>query len=116
MALETERVVELLRLARDHVSLDAPLMRTATPRWAICSPRRTPGPDEVALKVGSAATGGLLSALDARSADIVASVRSVRWQAGQTCRHRGPGGSRRTGPSDQRQAIAMLRSTVEVAA
>ena len=104
MALETERVVELLRLARDHVSLDAPLDEDGdTSLGDLLALDETPGPDEVALKVeDQRRLEELLSALTPAPRHREASVRSVRWQAGQTCRHRGPvGDHRRTGPSDR---------------
>jgi RNA polymerase sigma factor (sigma-70 family) len=120
MALETERVVELLRLARDHVSLDAPLDEDGdTSLGDLLALDETPGPDEVALKVeDQRRLEELLSALDARSADIVkrryglfdgrqAKLADIAVQWGITAERV---------RQIERQAIAMLRSTVEVAA
>ena len=71
--LEEERVVELLRLARDHVSLDAPVEEDGdTALGDLLARDTTPGPDEVVLDAEDRARlDDMLGNLDPRSADVV---------------------------------------------
>jgi len=71
--LETEKGVELLRLAREHVSLDAPVEEDGDTALGDLLARDTsPGPDEMVLDAEDRARlDALLSRLDERSADVV---------------------------------------------
>ena len=73
LGLEEERVVELIRYSRDHVSLDAPVEDDGDTALGDLIARETaPGPDEVVLDAQDLARlEELLSTLDARSADVV---------------------------------------------
>ncbi len=68
-----ERVVELLRLAREHISLDAPVEEDGTTALGDLLARDTsPGPDEMVLDAEERARlDALLGNLDDRSADVV---------------------------------------------
>ncbi|WZX00292.1 sigma-70 family RNA polymerase sigma factor [Propioniciclava soli] len=71
--LEVERVVELLRLAREHVSLDAPVEEDGDTALGDLLARDTaPGPDEMVLDAEERGRlDALLASLDERSADVV---------------------------------------------
>lgn len=73
LALEPERVVELIRYAREHVSLDAPVDQDGdTALGDLIAKDVTPGPDELVLDAQDLSTlEGMLSDLDERSADVV---------------------------------------------
>lgn len=73
LGLEEERVIELLRLARDHVSLDAPVEEDGDTALGDLLARDTaPGPDEVVLDAEDRARlDHMLDSLDERSADVV---------------------------------------------
>lgn len=71
--LPEDRIVELLRLARDHVSLDAPVEEDGdTALGDLLARDTTPGPDEVVLDAEDRARlDDMLANLDDRSADVV---------------------------------------------
>lgn len=71
--LAEEKVIDLIRYARDHVSLDAPVETDGDTALGDLIARETaPGPDEVVLDAEERARlDGMLSALDDRSADVV---------------------------------------------
>lgn len=71
--LEEERVVELLRLAREHVSLDAPVEEDGDTALGDLLARDTsPGPDEMVLDAEERGRlDAMLERLDERSADVV---------------------------------------------
>ncbi len=73
LGLEEDRIVELLRLARDHVSLDAPVEEDGdTALGDLLARDTTPGPDEVVLDAEDRARlDTMLDSLDERSADVV---------------------------------------------
>ena len=73
LGLEQERVVDLIRLAREHVSLDAPVEEDGDTALGDLLARDTaPGPDEVVLDAEDRARlDRLLDSLDERSADVV---------------------------------------------
>ncbi len=73
LALPTEQVIDLLRLARDHVSLDAPVEEDGdTALGDLLAREMSPGPDEVVLDAEDRARlDALLGVLDDRSADVV---------------------------------------------
>ncbi len=73
LGLEEEKVVDLLRYARDHVSLDAPVEADGDTSLGDLIARETaPGPDEVVLDAEERARlEGMLSQLDERSRDVV---------------------------------------------
>ena len=73
LGLEEERVIELIRYSRDHVSLDAPVEEDGDTALGDLIARETaPGPDEVVLDAQDLARlDELLSTLDERSADVV---------------------------------------------
>ncbi len=68
-----DRVVDLLRYSRDHVSLDAPVEADGDTALGDLIARETaPGPDEMVLDAEERARlDGMLSGLDERSADVV---------------------------------------------
>ena len=70
---EVEEIIDLLRLSRDHVSLDAPVEADGDTALGDLLARDTaPGPDDVVLDaVDRGRLEELLSTLDARSADVV---------------------------------------------
>jgi RNA polymerase sigma factor (sigma-70 family) len=73
MDLEPERVLDLIRYGRDHVSLDAPVEEGGdTALGDLIAREPMPGPDEVFLDAEEhARLEGMLSTLDDRSADVV---------------------------------------------
>jgi len=73
MALEPERVLDLMRYGRDHVSLDAPVEEGGdTALGDLIAREPMPGPDEVFLDAEEhARLEALLDQLDDRSADVV---------------------------------------------
>ncbi len=73
LGLTEEQVIDLLRLARDHVSLDAPVEEDGdTALGDLLAREMSPGPDEMVLDAEDRARlDGMLSALDDRSADVV---------------------------------------------
>ena len=73
LGLEEDRIIELLRLARDHVSLDAPVEEDGdTALGDLLARDTTPGTDEVVLDAEDRARlDNLLDSLDERSADVV---------------------------------------------
>jgi RNA polymerase sigma factor (sigma-70 family) len=73
LALEPERVVELIRYSREHVSLDAPVDEDGdTALGDLIARENAPGPDEEVLNgQDRGVLEGMLKNLDARSADVV---------------------------------------------
>ncbi|MFP5282423.1 MAG: RNA polymerase sigma factor RpoD/SigA [Actinomycetes bacterium] len=73
MGLDPERVLDLLRYGRDHVSLDAPVEEGGdTALGDLIAREPMPGPDEVFLDAEEhARLEALLDQLDERSADVV---------------------------------------------
>ena len=73
LGLTEEQVIDLLRLARDHVSLDAPVEEDGdTALGDLLARVMSPGPDEMVLDAEDRARlDGMLSTLDERSADVV---------------------------------------------
>jgi RNA polymerase sigma factor (sigma-70 family) len=73
MDLEPERVLDLIRYGRDHVSLDAPVEEGGdTALGDLIAREPMPGPDEVFLDAEEhARLEALLDQLDERSADVV---------------------------------------------
>jgi RNA polymerase sigma factor (sigma-70 family) len=73
MDLESERVLDLIRYGRDHVSLDAPVEEGGdTALGDLIAREPMPGPDEVFLDAEDhARLEALLDQLDERSADVV---------------------------------------------
>jgi RNA polymerase sigma factor (sigma-70 family) len=73
MDLEAERVLDLMRYGRDHVSLDAPVEEGGdTALGDLIAREPMPGPDEVFLDAEEhARLEALLDQLDERSADVV---------------------------------------------
>ena len=73
LGLKEEQVIDLLRLARDHVSLDAPIEEDGdTALGDLLARELSPGPDEMVLDAEDRARlDCMLSTLDDRSADVV---------------------------------------------
>jgi RNA polymerase sigma factor (sigma-70 family) len=73
MDLEPDRVLDLMRYGRDHVSLDAPVEEGGdTALGDLIAREPMPGPDEVFLDAEEhARLDAMLSQLDERSADVV---------------------------------------------
>lgn len=73
LEIEETRVIELIRLAREHVSLDAPVEEDGdTALGDLIATEFSPGPDEMVLDAEERARlDGMLSTLDDRSADVV---------------------------------------------
>jgi RNA polymerase sigma factor (sigma-70 family) len=73
LGIPEEDIVELLRLARDHVSLDAPLEEDGdTALGDLLAMESTPGPDDVVMDAQERERlDSMLAALDQRSADVV---------------------------------------------
>ena len=71
--LTEERILDLMRYSRDHVSLDAPVEADGDTALGDLIARETaPGPDEVVLDAEDRARlDGMLDGLDDRSADVV---------------------------------------------
>ncbi|MFT4294632.1 MAG: sigma-70 family RNA polymerase sigma factor [Micropruina sp.] len=120
LGLTEEQVIDLLRLARDHVSLDAPVEEDGdTALGDLLAREMSPGPDEMVLDAEDRARlDGMLSALDERSADVVrrryglldgrqaklADIAAVWGITAERVRQ------------IERHAIAKLRSTQDIAA
>lgn len=73
LELEEQRVIDLMRYSRDHVSLDAPVEADGDTALGDLIARETaPGPDEMVLDAEERARlEGMLDGLDERSADVV---------------------------------------------
>ncbi|MGI8769072.1 MAG: sigma-70 family RNA polymerase sigma factor [Propionibacteriaceae bacterium] len=73
MDLEVDKVIDLLRYGRDHVSLDAPVEENSDTALGDLIARETmPGPDEVVLDAEEhKRLESMLDQLDDRSADVV---------------------------------------------
>ena len=73
LMLEEERVIDLIRLAREHLSLDAPLEEDGdTALGDLLARDVSPGPDEVVMDaVDRSRLEAMLASLDERSADVV---------------------------------------------
>ncbi|GAA1377596.1 MAG TPA: sigma-70 family RNA polymerase sigma factor [Candidatus Luteococcus avicola] len=73
MGMEQEKVVELIRFGREHVSLDAPVEENGDTSLGDLIARETsPGPDEMVLDAEERKVlDDLLENLDERSADVV---------------------------------------------
>ncbi|PIE20939.1 MAG: RNA polymerase subunit sigma [Arachnia propionica] len=73
LELPEQRVLDLIRYSRDHVSLDAPLETDGDTSLGDLIARETaPGPDEMVLDAEDLSRlDGMLSGLDERSADVV---------------------------------------------
>ena len=73
LGLTEEQVIDLLRLARDHVSLDAPIEEDGdTALGDLLAREMSPGPDEMVLDAEDRARlDTMLGSLDERSADVV---------------------------------------------
>ncbi len=73
LGLDEQRVIDLIRLAREHVSLDAPVEEDGDTALGDLLARDTaPGPDEVVLDAEERGRlDSLLASLDERSADVV---------------------------------------------
>jgi len=73
LGLTEEQVIDLLRLSRDHVSLDAPVEEDGdTALGDLLAREMSPGPDEVVLDAEDRARlEAMLATLDDRSADVV---------------------------------------------
>ncbi len=73
LGIDVDKVIDLLRLSRDHVSLDAPVEEDGdTVLGDLLARDMAPGPDEMVLDaVDRARLDELLDGLDPRSADVV---------------------------------------------
>ncbi|MEA4943676.1 MAG: sigma-70 family RNA polymerase sigma factor [Propionicimonas sp.] len=73
LEIAEEQIIDLLRLARDHVSLDAPLEEDGdTALGDLLAREMSPGPDEMVLDAEDRKRlDAMLSTLDERSADVV---------------------------------------------
>lgn len=73
LEVPAEQIIDLLRLSRDHVSLDAPVEEDGdTALGDLLALETAPGPDEMVIDaVDRTRLEGLLSSLDERSADVV---------------------------------------------
>ncbi|MDO5684311.1 MAG: sigma-70 family RNA polymerase sigma factor [Propionibacteriaceae bacterium] len=73
LGLEVERVVDLIRYGRDHISLDAPVEEDGdTSLGDLIAREPTPGPDEMVIDMEERERlEDMLSDLDERSADVV---------------------------------------------
>lgn len=73
LGLEVDVIIDLMRLSRDHVSLDAPVEEDGdTALGDLLARELSPGPDEVVMDAEDRARlDTLLSTLDDRSADVV---------------------------------------------
>ncbi len=73
LGVAEEQVIDLLRLSRDHVSLDAPVEEDGdTALGDLLAREMSPGPDEVVLDAEDRARlDAMLASLDERSADVV---------------------------------------------
>jgi RNA polymerase sigma factor (sigma-70 family) len=73
LGLPEEQIIDLLRLSRDHVSLDAPVEEDGdTALGDLLAREMSPGPDEMVLDAEDRQRlEAMLSTLDERSADVV---------------------------------------------
>ncbi len=73
LELPLEQIIDLLRLSRDHISLDAPIEEDGdTALGDLLARESAPGPDEMVLDAEDRSRlEALLSKLDERSADVV---------------------------------------------
>ena len=73
MDIPVEKVIDLIRYGRDHVSLDAPVEEDGdTALGDLIAREPAPGPDEMVLDAEERARlDGMLAVLDERSADVV---------------------------------------------
>ncbi len=73
LGVPEEQIVDLIRLSRDHVSLDAPVEEDGdTALGDLLAREMSPGPDEMVLDAEDRARlDAMLSTLDERSADVV---------------------------------------------
>ncbi|MFZ2261073.1 MAG: sigma-70 family RNA polymerase sigma factor [Luteococcus japonicus] len=73
LGLEQERVVDLIRYSRDHISLDAPVEESGdTSLGDLIAKETAPGPDEMVLDAEERQVlEDMLAGLDDRSADVV---------------------------------------------
>ncbi|MEN0071840.1 MAG: sigma-70 family RNA polymerase sigma factor [Propionicimonas sp.] len=73
LGLAEEQIIDLLRLSRDHVSLDAPVEEDGdTALGDLLAREMSPGPDEMVLDAEDRKRlDAMLSTLDDRSADVV---------------------------------------------
>ena len=73
LGVKEEQIVDLLRLSRDHVSLDAPVEEDGdTALGDLLAREMSPGPDEVVLDAEDRARlDAMLASLDERSQDVV---------------------------------------------
>jgi len=73
LGLEPDRVVELIRYSREHISLDSPVDDEGdTALGDLIAKDVAPGPDELVMDAQDLSTlEGMLSHLDERSADVV---------------------------------------------
>ncbi len=73
LEIPTEQIVDLLRLSRDHVSLDAPVEEGGdTALGDLLARESAPGPDEMVVDAEDRSRlESMLSSLDDRSADVV---------------------------------------------
>jgi len=73
MGIETEKVIDLIRYGRDHISLDAPVEDDGdTALGDLIAREPAPGPDEMVLDAEERARlEAMLGSLDERSADVV---------------------------------------------
>jgi len=73
LSLDVDKVVELIRFSREHVSLDAPVDEDgSTALGDLIGREPAPGPDDVVLEATShGMIEGMLKDLDERSADVV---------------------------------------------
>ncbi|MGO4955695.1 sigma-70 family RNA polymerase sigma factor [Luteococcus sp. Sow4_B9] len=73
LGLEQERVVDLIRYSREHISLDAPVEESGdTSLGDLIAKETAPGPDEMVLDAEDRqALEDMLDGLDERSADVV---------------------------------------------
>ncbi len=73
LALDEDRVIELIRFSREHVSLDAPVDEQGdTALGDLIARESAPGPDEAVLGMEDRGLlEGMLKDLDERSADVV---------------------------------------------
>jgi RNA polymerase sigma factor (sigma-70 family) len=120
LEITEEQIIDLLRLSRDHVSLDAPVEEDGdTALGDLLAREMSPGPDEVVLDAEDRARlDAMLSTLDERSADVVrrryglldgrqaklADIASIWGITAERVRQ------------IERHAIAKLRSNTELAA
>ncbi|MDR1711864.1 MAG: sigma-70 family RNA polymerase sigma factor [Propionibacteriaceae bacterium] len=73
LGMPVDQIVDLLRLARDHVSLDAPIEENGdTALGDLLAMQSAPSPDDVVMDAEDRARlDDMLAGLDARSADVI---------------------------------------------